>query len=184
MQYQLGIVDRQYQLAASPMRPPSCMSGLRSQSPRFPDPQQPRPQWPLRSNWKPAATTSAPPRRRIRNPRRPLGQRRRGDDGSGEPSIEGISNLRSEASSNLRMKLRVYTDTSVIGGCLDPEFGIPSVRLMEHSCRRSYHRFVRIDTFGARRCSRKSSASPEQIPEEHREHSALTAEAMKLADLY
>lgn len=29
------------------------------------------------------------------------------------------------------MKLRIYTDTSVIGGCLDPEFQIPSSRLLE-----------------------------------------------------
>ena len=26
---------------------------------------------------------------------------------------------------------RIYTDTSVIGGCLDPEFQVPSSRLVE-----------------------------------------------------
>ena len=29
------------------------------------------------------------------------------------------------------MKRRIYTDTSVIGGCLDPEFHVPSSRLVE-----------------------------------------------------
>jgi len=29
------------------------------------------------------------------------------------------------------MNLRVYTDTSVIGGCLDIEFQVPSIRLFE-----------------------------------------------------
>ena len=29
------------------------------------------------------------------------------------------------------MKRRIYTDTSVIGGCLDPEFQVPSSRLVE-----------------------------------------------------
>ena len=29
------------------------------------------------------------------------------------------------------MKQRIYADTSVIGGCLDPEFDVPSLRLVE-----------------------------------------------------
>ena len=29
------------------------------------------------------------------------------------------------------MKQRIYTDTSVIGGCLDPEFEVGSLRIVE-----------------------------------------------------
>ncbi len=36
------------------------------------------------------------------------------------------------------MKIRVYVDASVIGGCEDPEFAGPSVRLMESFVRGEY----------------------------------------------
>lgn len=35
------------------------------------------------------------------------------------------------------MKRRIYTDTSVIGGCLDKEFSASSTRLFERSARGS-----------------------------------------------
>jgi hypothetical protein len=83
------------------------------------------------------------------------------------------------------MKLRIYTDTSVIGGCLDPEFEAPSSRLMEKFKRGDavivLSELTHLELAAAPAKVRKVL---EQIPAEHREHLDLTTEAMELAELY
>ena len=83
------------------------------------------------------------------------------------------------------MKQRVYTDTSVIGGCLDVEFRAPSVRLVEKF--RSGEAVVVLSDLTLL----ELSYAPEKvrdvlkgIPEEYREYVVLTAEAKELAGLY
>ena len=83
------------------------------------------------------------------------------------------------------MKQRIYTDTSVIGGCLDVEFRSPSVRLFE-----KFHSGEAIVVLSDLTLLELASAPKKVhdaligIPEEHREYVVLTAEAKELAELY
>ena len=83
------------------------------------------------------------------------------------------------------MKFRIYTDTSVLGGCEDDEFAEHSVRLME--CFVSGERVLVLSTLTVQ----ELAAAPAEVrrrlacvPEAHIETLQLDAEARELADAY
>ena len=83
------------------------------------------------------------------------------------------------------MKIRIYTDTSVLGGCEDAEFAEHSVRLMEGFVRGE--RLLVLSTLTVQ----ELAAAPAQIrrrlasvPEAHIETLQLDAEARDLAEAY
>ena len=83
------------------------------------------------------------------------------------------------------MKLRIYTDTSVLGGCEDEEFAEYSVRLMKGFVRGEHLLVVSSLTV------QELAAAPDQVrqrlasvPEEHIEMLQLDAEAKELAEAY
>lgn len=83
------------------------------------------------------------------------------------------------------MKLRIYTDTSVFGGCEDDEFAEHSVRLME--CFVSGERVLVLSTLTVQ----ELAAAPAEIrrrlssvPEAHIETLQLDSEAKELAEAY
>ena len=83
------------------------------------------------------------------------------------------------------MKLRIYTDTSVIGGCLDPEFVVPSSRLVEKFKRGEAIIVVsELTLLELVEAPEKVRNVLKPIPEERREYLDLTTEAMELAELY
>lgn len=82
-------------------------------------------------------------------------------------------------------RLRIYVDTSVIGGCLDPEFEVASRKLFEQF-RAGEHILVISDITTA-----ELQAAPEQVraivaavPEEYKTEFATPAGADHLATLY
>jgi hypothetical protein len=81
------------------------------------------------------------------------------------------------------VKLRIYTDTSVIGGYDDDEFAEPSVRLLD-----SFVRGERVLVVSSLTVQELASAPPEvrsrlaTVPEEHVELLQLDAEARELAE--
>lgn len=83
------------------------------------------------------------------------------------------------------MKLRIYTDTSVIGGCDDEEFAEHSVRLLD-----SFVRGERVLVLSSLTVQELAAAPPEvrrrlaTVPEEHLELLQLDAEARELAEGY
>ncbi len=83
------------------------------------------------------------------------------------------------------MKIRVYTDTSVLGGCEDDEFAEYSVRLME-----SFVRGELVLVLSSLTVQELAGAPVEvrhrlaSVPEEHIETLQLNAEAMELAEAY
>lgn len=83
------------------------------------------------------------------------------------------------------MKLRIYTDTSVLGGCLDQEFAAPSVRLLD-SFIRGEHVLVlstlTVQELGAAPTDVRSRLA--SVPEMHVEMLQLDAEARDLAEAY
>lgn len=80
---------------------------------------------------------------------------------------------------------RVYTDTSAIGGCLDPEFFEPSQRLFEHF---SSGEFVLVlsefTLLELEHAPADVRALLDDVPEEFREDLAFTREASELAEQY
>jgi predicted nucleic acid-binding protein len=83
------------------------------------------------------------------------------------------------------MKPRVYTDTSVLGGCEDVEFRDPSRRLLEAFVRGELTLVLSEVTL------RELGTAPEgvrmvvgRVPQEHLELLALTPEAEELAAAY
>jgi predicted nucleic acid-binding protein len=83
------------------------------------------------------------------------------------------------------MKRRIYTDTSVIGGCLDEEF--------EESSRELFDRFLRgedVVVISELTLLELEGAPPEvqdileEVPPTHREDVEFTEEASRLADQY
>jgi hypothetical protein len=83
------------------------------------------------------------------------------------------------------MKPRVYTDTSVLGGCEDEEFATPSIRLLE-----SFVRGERVLVLSSLTVQELAAAPAEvrgrlaSVPEEHVELLRLDAEAIELAESY
>lgn len=83
------------------------------------------------------------------------------------------------------MKSRIYTDTSVLGGCEDEEFAEHSVRLME--CFVRGERILVLSSLTVQELAaapvevRKRLAS---VPESHIETLQLDTEATELADAY
>jgi hypothetical protein len=83
------------------------------------------------------------------------------------------------------MKIRVYTDTSVLGGCEDEEFAEHSVRLMEDFVRGD--RVLVLSNLTVQELAvapgsvRRRLAA---VPEAHIETLQLNAEATDLADAY
>ena len=83
------------------------------------------------------------------------------------------------------MKIRIYTDTSVLGGCEDEEFAEHSVRLMECFVRGEHVLVLSSLTV------QELAAAPADIrrrlasvPEAHIETLRLDAEAQELAEAY
>ncbi len=83
------------------------------------------------------------------------------------------------------MKQRIYTDTSVIGGCLDPEFEVPSLRLVERfkvgEAVIVLSELTLLELVGA---PEKVRDVLKGIPEAHREYLDLTIEAKELGERY
>ena len=83
------------------------------------------------------------------------------------------------------MKFRIYTDTSVVGGCEDEEFAEHSVRLME-----SFVRGERVLVLSSLTVQELAAAPAEvrrrlaSVPEGHIETLQLGAEAQNLAEAY
>jgi len=83
------------------------------------------------------------------------------------------------------MKFRVYTDTSVLGGCEDEEFAEHSVRLME-----SFVRGERVLVLSSLTVQELAAAPASvrrrlaSVPEAHIETLELDAEAKDLAEAY
>jgi hypothetical protein len=83
------------------------------------------------------------------------------------------------------MKFRVYTDTSVLGGCEDEEFAEHSVRLME-----SFVRGERVLVLSSLTVQELAAAPAgvrrrlASVPEAHIETLELNAEAKDLAEAY
>ncbi len=83
------------------------------------------------------------------------------------------------------MKIRIYTDTSVLGGCEDAEFAEHSVRLMEGFM--TGERLLVLSTLTVQ----ELAAAPDEVrrrlssvPEAHIETLQLDAEAGELAEAY
>lgn len=83
------------------------------------------------------------------------------------------------------MKARIYTDTSVLGGCEDEEFAEHSVRLME-----SFVRGERVLVLSSLTVQELAAGPVEvrrrlaSVPESHIEALQLDTEARELADAY
>jgi hypothetical protein len=83
------------------------------------------------------------------------------------------------------VKPRIYTDTSVIGGCTDEEFTEHSVRLLD-----SFVRGERFLVLSSLTVQELAAAPPEvrrrlaTVPQEHVELMQLDAEARELAEGY
>lgn len=83
------------------------------------------------------------------------------------------------------MKLRIYTDTSVLGGCADDEFAEHSNRLMD-----SFVRGERMLVLSSLTVQELAHAPPDvrsrlaTVPEEHIEVLSLDAAARELAEEY
>ena len=83
------------------------------------------------------------------------------------------------------MKTRVYTDTSVLGGCEDEEFAEPSVRLMEDFI--SGERVLVLSDLTVQELAVAPAAVRRRlaaVPEAHIETLQLDAEARELAEAY
>ena len=83
------------------------------------------------------------------------------------------------------MKIRVYTDTSVVGGCEDEEFAEHSVRLME--CFARGERVLVLSNLTVQELAAAPAAVRRRlasVPEAHIETLQLDAEAQELAEAY
>ena len=83
------------------------------------------------------------------------------------------------------MKRRIYTDTSVIGGCLDAELEQAS-RLLMNAFERGEAIMVLSDLTALELLAAPAAvrAVAERVPDVHREHVGMTSEAVALADRY
>jgi len=83
------------------------------------------------------------------------------------------------------MKRRIYTDTSVIGGCLDTEFSASSTRLFERFARGSDVLVLSdLTRLELERAAAVVRAIIEQLPQAAIEEVRLTQEARELAEEY
>ncbi len=83
------------------------------------------------------------------------------------------------------MKLRIYTDTSVIGGCLDEEFAEPSRRLFDKF--KAGEAIIVVSDLTMLELSLAPAevrTALDEVPEAHREYVGLTEEAALLAQRY
>lgn len=83
------------------------------------------------------------------------------------------------------MKLRIYTDTSVLGGCEDEEFAEHSVRLMEGFV--EGQRVLVLSSLTVQELAgapAKVRSRLSSVPEAHMEMRQLDAEASELAEAY
>lgn len=90
-----------------------------------------------------------------------------------------------EPSAEYRTKLRIYVDTSVIGGCEEHLFQIPSRRLFEmFEQGRAIMVFSDLTDKELQGAPEPVRAFPEQVPESQREAALMSQEARNLADAY
>lgn len=83
------------------------------------------------------------------------------------------------------MKLRIYTDTSVIGGCLDEEFRDVSRELVNKFKKREAIAVIsELTTLELKYSPIEVQKILEEIPEENIEYVELTKEATNLAQKY
>ena len=82
-------------------------------------------------------------------------------------------------------RLRIYVDTSVIGGCLDPEFAAESQKLFNRFEAGEYVLVISSVTVGELRSAPQAvRAILDRVPESYIERLQLTPEGERLADLY
>lgn len=85
----------------------------------------------------------------------------------------------------MAMKRRIYTDTSVIGGCLDVEFEGASRQLMDMFTRGEALLVLSdLTLLELQEAPRDVRTVLEKVPEKHREYVELTEEATILAQHY
>src|SRR5206468_1901595 len=83
------------------------------------------------------------------------------------------------------MKLRIYVDTSVIGGCLDTEFETPSLQLFaKFKAGEAVIVVSDLTLLELGEAPEEVRAVLEGVPRENREDVELTAEAAELAEHY
>jgi hypothetical protein len=83
------------------------------------------------------------------------------------------------------MKRRIYTDTSVIGGCLDVEFKGPSLQLMNHFSNGSAIIIVSdLTRLELEKAPDAVRAVLRNIPDAYKEYVELTSDAAALAERY
>ena len=93
--------------------------------------------------------------------------------------------FRRSKTTTFRMKRRIYTDTSVIGGCLDVEYEEASQLLMG-AFKRGEATMVLSSLTSLELLSAPADvrAVVEEVPKAHREYVEMTAEAAMLAEHY
>lgn len=83
------------------------------------------------------------------------------------------------------MKLRIYTDTSVIGGCFDDEFAEPSRRLFDRfKTGEAIIVVSELTMLELKLAPAEVQAVLDEVPEAHREYVELTEESALLAQHY
>lgn len=83
------------------------------------------------------------------------------------------------------MKLRVYIDTSVVGGCLDKEFKEVSVKLIDKLRKGEMIAVIsELTTFELKKAPREIQDILKEIPKKNIEYVELTEEAVNLAHEY
>ncbi len=83
------------------------------------------------------------------------------------------------------MKPRIYTDTSVIGGCLDREFDTPSIQLFDNFKQgKATLVFSDQTLLELKYAPARVQAVLEEVPESHKEYVELDEEADTLAQCY
>lgn len=83
------------------------------------------------------------------------------------------------------MKIRIYTDTSVIGGCLDEEFAGPSRRLFDKfKAGEAIIVVSELTMLELKLAPPEVQAVLDDVPEEQREYVGLTEESALLAKAY
>jgi hypothetical protein len=80
---------------------------------------------------------------------------------------------------------KIYADTSVIGGCDDPEFRVPSLALLSHFISGLYRLVISdLTLHELARAPNSIRAHLNSVPESHLEVISFDGEAANLAEAY
>ncbi|HZV68661.1 MAG TPA: hypothetical protein VFG10_03925 [Saprospiraceae bacterium] len=81
--------------------------------------------------------------------------------------------------------MKIYVDTSVFGGCFDPEFEVWSNRLIDHFISGKYNAVIsEVSQFELNLAPPQVKKILKTIPEQHLEIVKLTDEARQLSEYY